>query len=90
MSGLQILALLLSPEGPEAPALLQGLREHLVLADVIVADGAARESHGLLKVILPDLRDWVRVLFLQRDTHSHHGPTSSRLPNTTAHVSNPP
>lgn len=51
-----------SPEAAEASALLQGLCKHLIFADVIVADGATGETHGLLKVVLPDLRYWV-ILF---------------------------
>mmetsp|Transcript_22949 Transcript_22949/g.54586 ORF Transcript_22949/g.54586 Transcript_22949/m.54586 type:complete len:636 (-) Transcript_22949:718-2625(-) len=41
--------------GAEAARLLQRLREHLVLADVVVAHRAARELHRLLEVGLGDL-----------------------------------
>lgn len=52
-----------SPEvGSEAAALLQRLREHLVLADVVVGDGATRELHRLLEVRAADL--WHRVLLI--------------------------
>ena len=36
--------------GPEASALLQRLREHLVLLDVLVGHGSPRELHRLLEV----------------------------------------
>lgn len=52
------------PEAAEASALLQGLCKHLIFADVVVADGAAGKTHGLLKVILPDLGHWVVLLHL--------------------------
>lgn len=54
---------LLSPEvGSEAATLLQRLREHLVLADVVVGDGASRELHRLLEVRAAYLRH--RVFFV--------------------------
>merc|ERR1719198_1415872 len=47
----------------EAAGLLEGLREHLVLSDVVVRDGAARKLHRLLEVVARDLGDGVgRVL----------------------------
>ena len=61
------------PEAAEASALLQRLGEHLVLADVVVTDGAASEAHSLLKVVFPDLRNRVILLHLLRtQTRVHH------------------
>lgn len=55
-----------SPEvGAEPAALLQRLREHLVLADVVVGDGAARELHRLLEVRAADLRHRVLLVHLE-------------------------
>ena len=48
--------------GAEASALLQRLREHLVLLDVLVGDGAARELHRLLEVPLGHLGDLVLLV----------------------------
>ena len=45
----------------EAATLLERLREHLVLAYVVVADRAARELHGLLEVIASNLGHRVLV-----------------------------
>lgn len=53
-----------APEVPETSALLQSLSKHIVFADVVVADGATSDAHGLFKVVLPDLWDWVEVLVL--------------------------
>ncbi len=55
-----------SPEvAPEAAALLQRLREHLVLPDVVVGDGATRELHRLLEVVATDFRHRVVVVVLR-------------------------
>lgn len=48
------------PEAAKATALLQCLSKHLIFANVIVTDGATSESHGLFKVVLPDL--WHRII----------------------------
>ena len=50
----------------EAATLLQGLREHVILPDVVVADGAPRELHGLLEVDARDLGHRVLGLHLHR------------------------
>lgn len=46
----------------EAARLLESLRKHLVLADVVVADRAARELHRLLEVVPPHFGHWVAVV----------------------------
>lgn len=51
--------------GAESTALLQRLREHLVLADVVVRDGAAGETHRLLEVGLGYLWDWIFFIQLE-------------------------
>lgn len=60
-----------SPETAKASALLQGLCEHLIFANVVIADGAAGKAHGLLEMVLPDLRHWV-ILFHLLSIHNSH------------------
>lgn len=50
------------PETAEASALLQRLCKHFIFANVVVTDGATGKTHGLFKVILPDLGHGI-VLF---------------------------
>ena len=60
----------LVPEVSKTPALLQSLSKHLIFADVIVTDRATSKTHRLLKVVLPDLWDWIKVLILQTGRHT--------------------
>ena len=52
----------------ESTALLEGLREHLVLLDVLVGHGSAGEAQGLLEVARGDLGHLVVVV-----VHVHVG-----------------
>lgn len=61
------------PEVSEASALLQSLSKHLVLADVVVTDGAPSESHGLFKVIPPDLRNRIKIFILLTEKEASRG-----------------
>lgn len=55
------------PEVSKTSALLQSLSKHLILADVIITDRAPSKSHRLLKMVFPDLWDWIKVLILQTE-----------------------
>ena len=46
----------------EPSGLLEGLREHLVLFDVVVGHGPPGKLHGVLKVPLCDLWDGIVVV----------------------------
>ena len=60
------------PEASKTSALLQSLSEHFIFADVIVTDRTTSKSHRLLKMILPDLWDWIKVLVLQTTEKTHY------------------
>lgn len=66
--------------GSEAAALLQGLREHLVLADVVVGHGAARELHRLLEVSAANLRNGVFLVHLLTTRYSIYKTNYAELP----------
>lgn len=70
--------------GAEAAALLQRLREHLVLADVVVGHGAARELHRLLEVRAADLRHRVLLVHLATRDNATSSTTSQIEDNSYA------
>lgn len=53
------------PKISKSSALLQSLSKHLILANIVVTDGTTSKPHCFLKVVFPDLRDWIKVLILQ-------------------------